>query len=108
MDELEDKGGLIFMIYVVTQDGLNNYPVEDEDVIKTVITNIGGGCKYHVTLVRSFNNEPYITLGDYADEKTAANVVRGIANRRSAFYNIEGGVPCYFMPKEEEEENAEQ
>jgi hypothetical protein len=108
MDELEDKGGLIFMIYIVTQDGLSNYPVEDDDVIRTIITYIGG-VKYNITLERAFNDkQAYINLGEYTDEKTAANVVREIANRRAAYFNIDGWIPCYFMPKEEEEENAEQ
>lgn len=93
------------MIYVVTQDGLNNYPVEDEDIIRTIVTKIGEN-RYHVTLDRTntFNDKPYIALGDYADEKTAVNVIREIANRRALCVNFDScWNACYFMPKEEED-----
>ncbi len=93
------------MIYIVTQDGLANYPVEDEDIIRTVVTTIGDGCKYHITLEQTgaFENKPYITLGDYKKEETAVKVIKEIATKRSAFCDVNGWVSCYFMPKEDED-----
>lgn len=93
------------MIYVVTQDGLNNYPVEDEDVIRTIVTKIGDN-RYHITIDRAntFNDKPYITLGDYKKEEMAIKVIKEIATKRSAFCDVNGWVSCYFMPKEDKDE----
>ena len=95
------------MIYVVTQDGLNNFPVEDEDIIKTIVTTdsqIYGHCKYHITLERTFNNQPRITLGDYKKEETAIKVIKEIAERRAVHINADDCcLSCYFMPKEDED-----
>jgi hypothetical protein len=95
------------MIYIVTQDGLNNYPVEDDDIIKTIVTTdsqIYNHCKYHISLEGAFKDKPYITLGDYKKEETAIKVIKEIATRRSAFCDINGWVSCYFMPKEDDNE----
>lgn len=93
------------MIYVVTQDGLNNYPVEDEDIIKTIVTTIGGSCKYCVMIEQAtaFNGKPCVTLGNYKKKETAVQAIKEIAARRSAFCEINGWVSCYFMPKEDED-----
>lgn len=96
------------MIYIVTQDGLNNYPVEDEDIIRTVVTTdsqIYNHCAYHISLEQTgaFENKPYITLGDYKKEETAIKVIKEIATKRSAFCDTNGWVSCYFMPKEDED-----
>ena len=96
------------MIYVVTQDGLNNYPVEDEDIIRTVVTTdsqIYNHCKYHISLEQTgaFKDKPYITLGDYKKEETAIKVIKEIATKRTAFCGVDGWVDCYFMPKEDED-----
>ena len=80
--------------------------VEDEDIIKTIVTtdsHIYNHCKYHVTLDRTFNDRPYVTLGDYKKEESAIKVIKEIATTRAAFCDINGWVSCYFMPKEDED-----
>lgn len=94
------------MIYIVTQDGLNNYPVEDEDIIKTIVTTIGGSCKYHIEIEQAtvFNGKPCATLGDYKKKETAVKVIKEIAERRAVHINADDCcLSCYFMPKEDED-----
>lgn len=94
------------MIYIVTQDGLNNYPVEDEDVIKTIVTTIGDSCKYCIMIEQAtvFNGKPCITLGNYKKEETAVQAIKEIAIRRAVHINTDdGSFSCYFMPKEDED-----
>lgn len=93
------------MIYIVTQDGLNNYPVEDDDIIKTIVTTIGGSCKYHITLEQAagFNGKPCITLGDYKKEETAIKVVKAISVTRARNIIANDWCPWYFMPKEDDD-----
>ena len=94
------------MIYIVTQDGLNNYPVEDEDIIKTIITTIGGSSKHCIMIEQAivFNGKPCVTLGNYKKKETAAKIIKEIAERRALHINMDDGCfTCYFMPKEDED-----
>ena len=93
------------MIYVVTQDGLDNYPIEDDDIIKTIVTTIGVS-NYIVTLERAtvLNGKPDIALGNYIKEEAAVEVIKDIASMRARSIITDGWYPCYFMPKEDEDD----
>lgn len=92
------------MIYVVTQDGLDNYPIEDDDIIKTIVTTIGV-CNYIVTLERAtvLNGKPDVALGNYTKEEAAVKAIQEIASMRARSIITNDWYPCYFMPKEEED-----